>query len=147
MGRIVVGVDGSGPSKQALRWASHEAARSGGTLEVVMAWDNPYRDMWLPHDPPGTDPLGHLRKALDRTIAAVLGDPPPVPVKVTVAEGHPAQVLLDTAAGAELLVVGNRGRGELSGAVLGSVSMHVAARAPCPVVVVRGDIADGDGPA
>ena len=57
---------------------------------------------------------------------------------VRLLEGSPAEALIETAdrEGAELLVVGSRGRGSLRSAVLGSVSRELAARAPCPVVVV-----------
>jgi nucleotide-binding universal stress UspA family protein len=55
-----------------------------------------------------------------------------------VVEGNPAQALLDLAKGADLVVVGSRGHGGFTGALLGSVSQHVVHHAPCPVVVVRG---------
>jgi len=54
-----------------------------------------------------------------------------------VAEGHPAKVLLDAAVGAVMVVVGSRGHGGFVGALIGSVSQHVVAHAPCPVVVIR----------
>jgi nucleotide-binding universal stress UspA family protein len=58
-------------------------------------------------------------------------------VTTTPAEGHPAEVLMQKAAGAELLVVGSRGYGRIFGALLGSVSQYVAAHAACPVVVIK----------
>jgi nucleotide-binding universal stress UspA family protein len=137
MGRIVVGMDGSASSKEALRWAVDEASRRGDDVEVVLVWDNPYRDMWLPANPPGTDPLAHFRTALDRTVSAVLGEHPTVKVETAVIEGHAAPVLVDRALGADMLVVGNRGHGRLAGAFLGSVGFNCAAHAPCPVVIVR----------
>ena len=106
MGRIVVGVDGSASSKEALRWAADEAERRGDALEVVLVWDNPYRDMWLPSNPPGTDTLAHFRVALRRTLEAILGEDPPVKVDPVVQEGHPAQVLVDRAKDADMLVSG-----------------------------------------
>jgi nucleotide-binding universal stress UspA family protein len=60
-----------------------------------------------------------------------------VEMRERVAEGSAAQVLLDTAKGADLLVVGSRGHGEIVGALLGSVSQHCVHHAPCPVVVIR----------
>ncbi|HTX62671.1 MAG TPA: universal stress protein [Acidimicrobiales bacterium] len=138
MGRIVVGMDGSAAAKEALAWAAVEAERRGDTVEVVLVWDNPYREMWLPAIGPAHDPLGHFRLALDRTVAAVLGERPDVKVETSVVEGHAAQVLVDRARGADLLVVGSRGHGVFAGAFLGSVSFNCAAHAPCPVVVVRG---------
>ena len=138
MGRIVVGVDGSASSTQALRWAADEAKRRGDVVEAVLGWENPYRDMWIPSNPPGTDPLAPLRAALDKTVTAVLGEHLAVKAETAVVEGRPAQVLVDRARGADLLVVGNRGRGGLAGAFLGSVSFNCAAHSPCPLVVVRG---------
>jgi nucleotide-binding universal stress UspA family protein len=137
MGRIVVGVDGSSSSKEALRWAVDEAERRGDIVEVVLVWDNPYRDMWLPSNPPGTDPLAHFRVALDRTVSAVLGDHPAVTIETVVLEGHAAPILVDRAHGADMLVIGSRGHGRLAGAFLGSVSFNCAAHSPCPVVIVR----------
>lgn len=143
MGRIVVGMDGSAASREALRWAADEAGRRDDVVEAVLAWDNPYRDMWLPSGPPAEDPLSHLRAGLDRTVSAVLGEHPTVEVETTVVEGHPAQVLVDRAQGAEMLVVGSRGHGGFAGAFLGSVSFNCAAHAPCPVLIVRGPSARG----
>ena len=138
MGRIVVGVDGSASSKEALRWAADEAKWRGDVVEALLGWENPYRDMWIPSSPPGKDPLAPLRAALDRTVSAVLGEHPAVNVETAVVEGRPAQVLVDRARGADLLVVGNRGHGGLAGAFLGSVSFNCAAHSQCPLVVVRG---------
>lgn len=59
-------------------------------------------------------------------------------VRTQVAEGNPARVLLSAAAGADLLVVGSRGHGGFTEALLGSVGQHCAHHARCPVVVIRG---------
>lgn len=77
-------------------------------------------------------------KALDETITEVAGARPDVVIRRRVVRGHPAQVLLDAADGAELIVVGSRGHGGFAGALLGSVSQHCVHHANCPVVVVRG---------
>ena len=137
MGRIVVGVDGSNSSRSALRWAATEAERTGAELQVVMTWHNPYPEMWIPHDPSGTEPLELTRRALDRIVKGVLGDHPAVKVEASAIEGSPARVLIETAKGADLLVVGNRGLNEFVEMLLGSVSLHCVSHAPCPVVVVR----------
>ena len=70
-------------------------------------------------------------------LAAVLGTEPSVRIEQEVLEGHPAQLLVTAAEGADLVVVGSRGHGGFVGMLLGSVSQHVAAHAPCPVLVVR----------
>lgn len=137
MERIVVGVDGSNSSKNALRWAAREAERVGAALQVVMTWHNPYPDMWIPHSPPGTDPLAVTRRALEHIVKGVLGDHPAIPVEQSAVEGAPARVLVEAAKGADLLVVGSRGLGGFAEVLLGSVSLHCVSHAPCPVVVVR----------
>jgi nucleotide-binding universal stress UspA family protein len=143
MARIVVGVDGSGSSKEALRWAAAEAQRSGAVLDVVMAWDNPYREMWLPSDPPGADRLALVKRTVRGLVDEVLGPQPPVTVEAMAAEGPPAQILVRAAGGADLLVVGSRGHGGFAGVMLGSVSLHCVSHAPCPVVVVRDATSEG----
>jgi len=138
MERIVVGVDGSAASKHALSWAASEAKRAGAVLQAVMVWDNPQRDMWIPHVEPRGDPLALTRRAVDRILTEVLGERPDIAVEAVVVEGRAAQRLIDAAKRADLLVVGNRGRGGFAGVVLGSVSLHCVSHASCPVVVVRG---------
>jgi nucleotide-binding universal stress UspA family protein len=139
MGTIVVGVDGSAQSKGALEWAADEAQRRRASLTVVMVWENPNRDMWIPRIQRGEDrPLLLTERALDRVVEAVLGPRPRVPVEKVAVEGPAAKVLVERAKDAEMLVVGSRGRGGFGGVVLGSVSLHCASHARCPVVVVRG---------
>lgn len=134
---ILVGVDGSDSSRRALRWAAAQAEAVGGSLRVVMAWDNPGRDMWVIADPPGTDRLRLTRNALQNTVRSVLGEHPSVPVDLRAVEGPPARELVREAADADLLVVGSRGHGGFTGVLIGSVSLHCVSHAPCPVVVVR----------
>ncbi|MFC0598171.1 universal stress protein [Streptomyces palmae] len=140
--RIVVGVDGSEPSKAALRWAVDQAKLTGGVVDAIMAWDFP--TAWFGLAPPMvTDPADYqkqARDALDQVIEETLGPGRgrPVELRPVPAQGHPAAVLLDAAEGAHLLVVGNRGHGGFGEALLGSVGQHCVQHAPCPVVVVRG---------
>lgn len=146
MGRIVVGVDGSPQAAAALRWAIDEAALRQATLEVIHAWLFP-----VVGDMPGAagDSLawdleraaGHL---LDRVIDDVAGPDPAVKIDRRVLEGSPAAVLVDAADGADLLVVGSRGRGGFAQLLLGSVAEQCVHHTRCPVCVVHG--ASGEGP-
>ena len=138
---IVAGVDGSPPSINALSWAVHQAELSGGTVDAVIAWEFPMAAGglgWAPVSP--IDDTDYSELAADALSAAVSEvDPPPgVPVRQVVVAGNPAQVLLDAAKGADLLVVGNRGHGGFADALIGSVSVRCLHHATCPVVVVRG---------
>ena len=135
--RIVVGVDGSPSSCQALRWAARQAKLTGASLEVVTSWELPTSYGWMPPYPSEFDPVGEAKRNLQATVAEVLGDDPGIDVTITAVEGHPAPVLIDAARGASLLVIGSRGHGALAGMFIGSVSNHCVSHAPCPVTVVR----------
>ena len=74
---------------------------------------------------------------LDRVVDSIVGTDPGVKVERRVLEGGAAGVLVDIAAGADLLVVGSRGRGGFAGLLLGSVAQQCVHHATCPVVVVR----------
>jgi nucleotide-binding universal stress UspA family protein len=141
-GRVVVGVDGSDSSKQALRWGVRYAGLTGGAVTAVGAWDFPpmHGARWLP--PSSTDAAAleeRSRKAVTDAVAEVVGATSPVEVATEVRYGSPARVLLEAAEDASLLVVGSRGLGGVSGLLLGSVAQHVTQRAACPVLVIRGD--------
>jgi nucleotide-binding universal stress UspA family protein len=137
---IVVGVDGSPPSRTALTWAADVAADHGAELVVLTVWERtllpPMGSGGVPRSPL-PDPRQRATEDLLTVIKDELGEDPPVPVQPRVKEGHAAQVLIEQSADADLLVVGTRGRGGFKGLVLGSVSQHVAAYAKCPVAVVR----------
>jgi nucleotide-binding universal stress UspA family protein len=134
-GTIVVGVDGSEPSKDALRWAARQAELTGAELLAITAWHFP-TTYWAVV-PEGIDFAGEAGKALDKAIAEVLGDSPSVKVRTSVFNGSAAVALIDASADAELVVVGSRGHGAFSGMLIGSVSEHVVTQASCPVLVVR----------
>jgi nucleotide-binding universal stress UspA family protein len=136
--RIVVGTDGSPASEPALRWAAREAADRGDSLDVVHAWRVPsadyaygglYTDL-VPFEREGQD-------VLDRAVASLaeLGSALPE-LRPLLVEETAAAALLRAAWGAELLVVGSRGRGGFVGLLLGSVSQYCVSRAPCSVAVV-----------
>ena len=137
--RIVVGVDGSEPSVDALRWAYGEASLRGAAVEVVHAWHYPYVG-----DVAGVAAYGIGHEALQEGARGVLdhcieraGRPPgAVAVERVLVQGGPTTVLLDAARGADLLVLGSRGHGGFTGLLLGSVSQQAVHHASCPVVIV-----------
>lgn len=135
--RIVVGVDGSIPSRAALEWALTQAERSGAVVEAVTVWQWPTTYGWPAPVPEGFDPAEDAGRVLEEILGEVRGDHPSVTLEPRVAEGHPAELLTQASEGAELLVVGSRGHGAFAGMLLGSVSEHCVAHAHCPVVVVR----------
>ncbi|HEY7948390.1 MAG TPA: universal stress protein [Acidimicrobiales bacterium] len=137
--KIVVGVDGSGSSRHALRWATRQAQFTGARLEVVITWELPTSFGWVPPYPEDFNPAHDAQTAADEEVALVLADYPDVDVHVTVVEGHPAPSLIKASRDAELLVLGSRGHGEFAGMLLGSVTQHCVSTAHCPVLVWRRD--------
>ncbi|MEU0368854.1 universal stress protein [Streptomyces sp. NPDC006283] len=142
-GRIVVGVDGSDASKQALRWAVRQAEVTRGVVEAVTAWDFPEFHGALGWLPPSSGDEAALEaeasKELTEAVEEAVGPQPPVEVRTAVRYGTPASVLLNASRSASLLVVGSRGLGGFAGLLLGSVAQHCIQHAACPVLVVRGD--------
>ena len=136
--RIVVGVDGSAPSQEALRWAAQFADMFGAQLDIVTAWEYPPSYGWAAIAPEW-DPAQDMRKVLGDAAHAVFGDRQPDGIQLIVREGGPAKVLLDASQNAVMLVVGSRGHGGFAGLLLGSVSANVAEHASCPVFIVHGD--------
>jgi nucleotide-binding universal stress UspA family protein len=155
--RVVVGVDGSAGSRTALVYAWTTAVARRAELEVVGAYAADVA--WL--DPDLYDPTiaDSLRLQTARTLArleaevrldpAVSGLPgaADVPVRTVVTRGPAARELLDRSAGADLLVVGGRGRGGDRGAMLGSVALHCVTHARCPVVVAHATATEPTVPA
>lgn len=135
-GHIVVGVDGSEPSREALTWAVKYAALIGANVDAVISWSYPtsYGIGGIPSD---WSPESDARQVLADTVAAVLGSEVRTPVNQLVREGNAAQVLLDETKDAQMLIVGSRGHGGFAGLLLGSVSANCAEHAQCPVLVVH----------
>ena len=134
--RIVVGVDGSEESLEALRWAVEYARNVGGSLTAVKTWHYPWAMQTAPAqvDSNTTD---QTRQELDDAFAKSGVDTEGVEVERRALEGHPSLVLLKESASADLLVVGSRGHSAFTGMLLGSVSNQLVNSAECPVVVVR----------
>ncbi|MFE7764400.1 universal stress protein [Streptomyces sp. NPDC057438] len=136
---IVVGVDGSEPSLRAVDWAADEAALRGAPLRLVLAslWERYESDALA--DDPGTPSEGMRIEEIAETAAlrARLRRPE-VQISTEVVPEEPEYTLLRKSRTAALLVTGTRGRSSLTEALVGSVSLTVAAHAHCPMVVVRG---------
>jgi nucleotide-binding universal stress UspA family protein len=133
--RWIVGVDGSDEAVDALRWATHHAAPRHAEVTAVNAFHVPaIMSMMVAKRGFGVDELGLQATAghdLDTAIERVGGN-----VTALVVEGQASHVLVDTANEADLLVVGQRGSGDLRSHRLGSVSRYCATHAQVPVVVV-----------
>ena len=133
-GRIIVGVDGSDPSRLALRWAQFIASATGSTLEAVAVWQAaPAFGLVV-----NWDPAKLTSDGLRRTLDDVFGDEKPPGLVTTVEQGNTAQVLLELSTGARMLVVGSRGHGGFASLLLGSVGAACTEHATCPVLVVHG---------
>jgi nucleotide-binding universal stress UspA family protein len=139
--RIVVGVDGSPSSLEALRWAVRAARVAGGSVDALTAWEYPAGVGGFGWSPGAAFESRDMASTADDTLRDAVGTVPVdgVIIRCHVREGYPARVLMDAADGADLLVVGCRGHGGFSGLLLGSVSAHCVHHAPCPVLVVRGE--------
>lgn len=137
---IVVGVDGSKSSLDAVAWAAREAADRGGAVRIVHAW------MWpLMHVPLGpasgvaeggfTFEANRLLQDARAVASATAAD---VPVETDLQTGAPNVVLARASRDSDLLVLGSRGLGGFTGMLLGSVAVAMARRSACPLVIVRG---------
>ena len=143
---IVVGVDGSNASREALLWAVDEARLRGAKVVALHAW------AFVPAAPIGDPgmiaiPAGDIAGQLDAESEAAraeladavagVGAGPDVEVEQRLVESDAGEALVAESENAELVVVGSHGRSGLRAAILGSVSRHVVDHAHCPVVVVR----------
>ncbi len=141
MATIVVGVDGSRSAQEALHVAFDEARLRGAVLRAVMAWDvSTMAYGGMSGFGPNIDPTAveeGARAALDSAVDALSEQATGVEVERVMRMGQPAQVLVEEARGADLLVVGSRGRGGFVGLLLGSVSHQCALHASCPVLIVH----------
>jgi nucleotide-binding universal stress UspA family protein len=134
---IVAGVSGSPASARALRWAAGEARRRHGRLKVVLAWRTQARASSAPSLAP-QDLAARQRRASDglaATVRAVLGPELAAEVATEVTQGNPERTLIESSAGADLLVLGTAS-GQLGGRSVGPVIRTCLSRSHCPVVVV-----------
>lgn len=133
-GEIVAGTDNSPGAERAIEFAFREAGLRGARLRVVYAWAWPRPSGFEPADRDSEQDALDLLK--DR-LAGHRDRHPAVDVVPEVVHGHPLEVLKEAATGADLLVVGSRGHGQLAGMLLGSISQALLHHTPCPLAVVR----------
>jgi nucleotide-binding universal stress UspA family protein len=146
-GAVVVGVDGSEASHEALRWAAQEARLRSSRLIAVYAWSfvspQPIGDPGMLAVSAGDLP-GQLdaereaaRVALDDAVEDILGAEAGIDVERKLVEGDAGETLVAESGDAALVVVGSHGRSGFRAALLGSVSRYVVDHSTCPVVVVK----------
>lgn len=144
---VVVAVDGSEASKQAVRWAANTANKRGIPLRLASSYTMPqflYAEGMVPPQELFDDLQAESQEKIEeaRTVAHEVA--PDIKIGYTIAEGSPIDMLLELSNDVTMIVMGSRGLGGLSGMVMGSVSAAVVSHANCPVVVVREDSAVND---
>ena len=133
---IVVGVDGSPPSERALAWAARQAQITEASLEVLTTWRWPTYG-WGMSAPIDYNPMDDAERVLSEALGPLRDAHPTLKPTATTVEGYAAPALVEASRGADLLVVGSRGRGEFAGMLIGSVGQHCAAHAHSSVLVFR----------
>ncbi|MEX2550506.1 MAG: universal stress protein [Nitriliruptoraceae bacterium] len=144
--RIVVGVDQSPGSRSALAWAAGVARLLNLRLRVIQAWQYPSDAIvrvGYVHLTDAEHSEDRLAADLQRFVREVVGEPSGLKIRIEEARGPTTEALLRAASepNTAMLVVGSRGLGGFRGLLLGSVSRQLCEHAPCPVTVVRGEIA------
>ena len=138
---IVVGVDGSECSRSALRFALEEARIRKTKLRIVVVWHVPLPSYGAGWTPPPPHLVEDAESAGEQLLAEALelaqANGSSAEIEPVLREGQSANVLVDEAAEAELLVIGSRGRGGFRELMLGSTSQQCAHHARCPVTIVR----------
>jgi nucleotide-binding universal stress UspA family protein len=142
---VVVGVDGSFVALYAVRWAARRAVRTGAPLRIVHAYELPFGVL------PGVaeeEPVLNALRSQGRSWLASARDTAkeagPLDVETELAAMATSPGLAHESADASVLVLGNRGRDPLTGALVGSTSLALAAQVHCPLVLVRANGADGN---
>jgi nucleotide-binding universal stress UspA family protein len=137
---IVVGVDGSEVSLEAVEWAAAEAVARHRRLRVVHAFIWPLLRVPMgpsTYAPPDSGLRADAQRILDQAVQRARQAAPGIAVTGVMPVGAPVPVLLSEIEQAPLVVLGSRGLSGLSGVLVGSTGVQVVAHAPCPVIVVR----------
>lgn len=136
--KVLVGVDGSESSIQALRLGAQLAPALNATIVAIGCWDFP--EIYAGYVPPD---FARFEAAAAKTLADALekafGEETPERLTSQLVRGPAAAKLVEAAGGASLLVVGRRGHGGFLGMHLGSVSSACVAHADCPVLVLHAE--------
>ncbi len=144
---VIVGFDGSDDARRAVQWASRYAAAAGLRLVVAHCWVWPLFTQNLGPVPNVED--SGLQREAEKTVAEGLAlaqqTEPDIHADVQLVAGFPSEVLSRLSTEASLVVTGTRGLGGFTGLLVGSVSLHLAASASCPIAVIRDEhLGQGD---
>ncbi|MER5355324.1 universal stress protein [Kitasatospora sp. NPDC002551] len=146
--QVLVGVDGSEASLAAVDVAAREARLRGTGLRIVHAFIWPLMNVPLGPAKDGP-PQGGLRHQAEDVLrdarARAEALDPRLEIETELVTGEPLTVLARHSGQASLVVVGSRGLGRFGALLIGSVAVHLAAHAACPVLIVRGR-PDPEGP-
>ena len=131
--KILVGVDGSASSIEALRGAANIAKAMNAILQVVVTWEYPSKF----YPVPGWSPEKEALELLSSSLSEAFGTDLPEGLQSAALDGPTAHVLIEQSKDADLLVLGSRGHGGFAGLLLGSVSTACAQHARCPVLIMH----------
>ncbi|MDT9409779.1 universal stress protein [Corynebacterium rouxii] len=139
---VVVAVDGSEASQNAVRWAANTANKRGVPLRLAASYTMPqflYAEGMVPPQELFDELQSETMDVIEAARVVAHEVAPDIKIGYVIAEGSPIDMLLDMSSDVTMIVMGSRGLGGLSGMVMGSVSAAVVSHADCPVVVVRND--------
>jgi nucleotide-binding universal stress UspA family protein len=144
---VVVAVDGSDTAMTAAQFAASEAEQRQLPLLIMhcFMWPTLYPPLTEAY-PPDPQPREKAKAMLAAVAAEIRGKHPDLEISTRLRNGPPAAMLTDTSGHASMLVLGCRGAGGFAGLHIGSVAIHTAAHARCPVLVVRGTVAGPHAP-
>ncbi|MYS81913.1 universal stress protein [Embleya scabrispora] len=131
---VVAATDGSPEATAAVIEAADETARRGAELEIVFVWEGSAYERYAGY---GEALSEHVDRIRQEAMDVARSRQPEIGMRSSVVHDSPVAGLLEVAKRADLLVVGSRGHGAFAGILLGSVSLALASRAPCPLLVVR----------
>lgn len=140
--RILVGVDGSDSSIEALRRAATIATALDAPIEAITTWEYPaLLESYYPSE--DWSPEEDAKQVLSDAVEQAFDGAPPPRLSTRILHGPPARTLIEASEGAFMLVLGSRGHGGFAGLLLGSVSTACAHHSHCPVLIMRGTPATG----